>query len=138
VHVGASLAWLVAAIALGAVLVLEPHGARATTGAWVYGVAGLLGFLGQIIAGMQGRLVPMYAWYRAMAEREGAPPPFGAHDLVSAAHARAVFVLWGAGVPLLALGLATQAPGGIRSGALVLGAGVVANAVYLRRMLLAR
>lgn len=134
-QVRASFAWLVLSIALGAMLVAGPAGARATALAWVYGVAGLVGFLGQIIVGMQGRLVPMYAWYRAMAARDGAPPPFGAHDLVSPPHARAVFFLWSAGVPLLAWGLATGNPAVIRIAALLLGAGLAANGVYLTRVM---
>ena len=40
---------------------------------WVYGVAGLVGFLAQIVAGIEGRLVPLYAWYRAFAKRARRP-----------------------------------------------------------------
>jgi hypothetical protein len=101
---------------------------------WIYGTVGLVGFLAQIVTGMQGRLVPFYAWYRAFAVK-GAPPEISANALPSPSFARPIFFLWAAGVPLLAFGLPAQSAVGIRVGALCLLAGVGLGAAYLRYML---
>jgi hypothetical protein len=101
---------------------------------WIYGVAGLIGFLSQIVTGMQGRLVPLYAWYRAFAAR-GAPPDVAANALPSAAFARPIFLLWSVGVPLLAWGLPAANQLVIRLAAAALLAGVCLGMVYLVYML---
>lgn len=75
---------------------------------WVYGVAGLVGFLAQIVVGMQGRLVPLYAWYRAYDARGGVRPERAANALPSESFARIVFLAWALGVPALAWGLAGE------------------------------
>jgi hypothetical protein len=131
---GAFLALAVATL-LGLSLTVAPAGSAQVTLAWIYGVVGLVGGLSQIVVGMQGRLVPMYAWYRAMAAGGGRRPGRSAHSLVSAPHARAIFVAWSVGVPWLAAGLATAQEASIRASALVLLAAVVLGAVYVRRML---
>jgi hypothetical protein len=125
---------LAVATALGLSLTLLPAGSTQMTVAWIYGVAGLGGGLSQIVAGMQGRIVPMYAYYRAMAARDGTPPERSAHALVSAPFARAIFVAWTIGVPVLAFGLARSQNGSVRAGSLLLMTGVVASAAYLHRM----
>ena len=100
---------------------------------WIYGVAGLVGFLAQMVDGMQGRLVPLYAWYRAYA-RSGAPPARAANALPSSAFARAIFICWAAAVPLLAWGL----PGGdqyaVRLGAVLLLLGLGVGGTYVVHM----
>ncbi len=101
---------------------------------WIYGTVGLVGFLAQIVTGMQGRLVPFYAWYRAFALK-GAPPDVSANALPSPAFARPIFLLWAAGVPLLAFGLPAQSEIAVRVGALCLLAGIALGAAYLRSML---
>jgi hypothetical protein len=103
--------------------------------AWTYGVAGLVGFLAQVVVGIQGRLVPLYAWYRALAARDGAPPARGANELPSAAFARLIFLTWTAGVPLLAWGLAAERHAIIRISASLLLAGVVTGAAYFIHIL---
>ena len=35
----------------------------------IYGTAGLLGFLAQIVVGIQGRLLPLHGWYRVLVDR---------------------------------------------------------------------
>lgn len=119
--------WLAAAATLGAVLVLGPG--PNLTALWLYGAAGLLGFLGQIIAGMQGRLVPFDAWLRVAAD--GVRPARAAHSLIAPSLAAFVCLTWTAGVPLLAVGLATGAPWMRSTGAGTLTAGVAAGAWHL-------
>lgn len=72
----------------------------------VYGAFGLLGVFGQIIVGMQMRMLPMFAWTEAWHRsgfREVPPPPWA---LPSRPLQWGAFAGWTAGVPLLAAGLA--------------------------------
>ena len=127
-----SLLYLLAAGALG--LYVAAAGASPAL-AWVYGVAGLVGFVSQMIVGIQGRLLPMQAWYRAMSVRQGVPPPRSAHRLIEPLPAVAILVLWLAGVPLLAGGLALVRPPGVALGAAALLSATAVNAAYVARMI---
>ena len=118
----AAFTWLLVAVAIGLVLSFTAAGASHLSLMWSYGVAGLVGFLAQMVAGMQGRLVPLYAWYRAYAAI-GAPPARAANALHSAAFARSIFLCWAAAVPLLAWGLPQADRLAIRGGAVMLLAG---------------
>jgi hypothetical protein len=101
---------------------------------WTYGVAGLVGFLAQIVTGIQGRLVPLYAWYRAFTLGGGAPPARGANELPSARFAATIFAGWTIGVPLLAWGLAGQHQIAIAAAGWVLTASVVIGGIYIASM----
>lgn len=130
----AALFWLLFAVILGVALALGvPDGWRLQL-MWLYGVAGLVGFLGQIVAGIQGRLVPFYAWYRAFAST-GSPPATAANALPSAGFARAIFMAWTIGLPALALGFPLEVPILIRVGAAALAVGLLLGARYLAWML---
>lgn len=93
-HALQALVYLLISVALGLLLAFSP-GWRVE---WimVYGVFGLLGFLGQIILGMAMRLLPMFLW----TPESGSP-----HDLPSRPLQWATLLGWSAGVPLLAWGL---------------------------------
>jgi hypothetical protein len=131
----AAFLWLVVAAGLGLLASVGVPGPWRATRSWIYGVAGLMGFLAQIVVGIQGRLVPFYAWYRAFAARGGQPPPRAANALPSATFARFTFAAWTGGVPLLAFGLAVEHHAMIRVSALLLLAGVLADAAYLAHMI---
>jgi hypothetical protein len=118
---------------LGPVLSFGGTAAWRVAAAWVYGVAGLIGFLGQVIAGMQGRLVPMYAWYGAFEAGGHMPPLVAVHALASHRLARWNFIVWTAGVPALALGLSSQSTPIIAAASATLLAGVLLNAAQLVR-----
>jgi len=130
-----ALAWLGVSIVSGMWLTLAEPSPSTVRMMWIYGVAGLVGFLAQIVVGIQGRLVPMYLWYRAWDRRPGPPPAVSANALPSAQWARPIFLLWLVGVPLLVWGLSTNTPAVIRVAAGGLVAGVVCNAGYLVAML---
>ncbi len=130
-----ALAWLAVALGLGVWLTVMPAGPRQIAVAWTYGVAGLLGGLSQMVTGMQGRLVPLYAYYRAMAARGGAPPGRAANALPSSRFAAAIFLCWTVAVPWLAWGLANNAAGSIRGASAVLLAGVLTGAAYMRYLM---
>jgi hypothetical protein len=130
----AAFLWLMIAAVLGMLLVLGVTGERRLEIMWIYGVSGLVGFLAQIVTGMQGRLVPLYAWYRAF-DASGVPPAIGANSLPSPAFAGPIFGCWALGVPLLAWGLPTANLIVIRVAAVSLFAGVTIGLVYLFWML---
>ncbi len=131
----AAMLWLLVALALAVALAAGVPGEWFLAIVWVYGVAGLVGFLTQMVVGMQGRLVPLYAWYRARAARQGAQPVWAANALPSVGPARIIFLLWTAGVPLLAWGLATNRQHAIAVAASLLFGGVGLNAAYLLSMI---
>lgn len=104
---------------------------------WLYGTFGLAGFLSQIVVGIQGRLLPMHAWYRAFEAGGLQPPSQSAHELASQPLARLICLTWAFGVPLLACGLAWQSAPAISVGAAVLLAGVFLNVGQGTRILAA-
>lgn len=126
-----ALLWLLVAAVLGPVLSAGGTGDWRIGAGWWYGVAGLVGFLAQVIAGMQGRLVPMYAWYVAFEAGGRTPPPLSVHALASPALARANFTVWTAGVPAFAFGLASGRPAIVSAASALMFAGVVLNAAQL-------
>lgn len=130
-----ALVWLGVAVVSGVTLAMTAASPLTVPLMWVYGTAGLVGFLAQIVVGMQGRLVPMYLWYRAWARRPGPPPTVAANALPSAVWARPVFLIWVAGVPVLMWGLALHEIEAVRVGAALLGCGTVTNAAYLLSMM---
>jgi hypothetical protein len=95
--------------------------------AWVYGVVGLVGFVSQMVVGIEGRLLPMHAWYRGL-QRRGALPEISVHRLADPRLTRAVLLGWLAGLPLLTVGLAWTVPPLIAAGALALLAATAVNA----------
>ena len=125
--------WLLLAAVIGLVLSVGCPDEDRLPLMWIYGVSGLVGFLAQMVASMQGRLVPVYAWYHAYA-RLKAPPSLPSHALVSERFARIVFVCWGAAVPLLAWGLSGEHHAAIRAGAVFLLAGLGAGGAHLTGM----
>lgn len=129
-----AIGWLLVAAIVGLALAAPGDGGWRLRAMWVYGVAGLIGFLAQMVAGIQGRIVPMYAWYRAGAAM-GEVPAVAANALPSASLAGLVFATWAAGVPLLAAGLSTNDPAIVRVGSIVLLAGLAAGFVHGRVML---
>lgn len=130
-----ALLWLLVATALGIALsVGVPRDWRIGL-TWVYGVAGLVGFLAQIVVGMQGRLVPLYAWYRAFDARGGVPPERAANALPSESFARIIFLAWALGVPALAWGLAGENRPVIAASAALLLGGVCAGGAYLAHVI---
>jgi hypothetical protein len=98
---------------------------------WAYGVAGLLGFVAQMIVGIQGRLWPLHAWYRAMTRLGGEQPPRSVHRLNDGRLTLAIFLLWLVAVPLLAVGLMTVWPVAIAAAATMLLASTVLQASHM-------
>lgn len=133
-HAGAAMVWLVSACALGLWLAIAGTSPFTLQAAAAYGVLGLLGFLAQIVVGMEGRLLPLLAWYWGSAIQKGrilAP-----HEMAWRGGQELVFVLWLFGVPALAGGLAFDAVPFVRAAAWSLLAATLldsANAIRILR-----
>ena len=65
-HAAAAGTSLVVACSIGLYLLFASPSDTSLRVAIAYGVVGLVGFLGQMVVGMQARLVPLLAWYRAL------------------------------------------------------------------------
>jgi hypothetical protein len=115
-HALQALAYLVLAILLGIALTWIEPSEWTMRLALVYGVFGLIGFLAQMVMGMQMRLVPMAAWYWNYV-LTGAPPTISAHAMASLRWAIVSFILWTAAVPTIAFGFALNSPGLLSAGA---------------------
>ncbi|MCC7181103.1 MAG: hypothetical protein IT177_22180 [Acidobacteria bacterium] len=124
-HTFLALSYGVAAAVLGAVL---SSGEGASSLIWAYGITGLVGFVSQLVVGIQGRLLPLHAWYREMERLGGEPPPISAHSLASLPAARATFLLWMFGVPLLCAGFMMREASLVAGGAAPLLAATLVNA----------
>jgi hypothetical protein len=106
VHAAAALLSLATACGLGLWLSLAPASEATLRVATAYGVLGLVGFLAQMVVAMEGRLLPLFAWYWAF-ERTGHRGPVPSpHAMPWRSGQEAVVLLWLFGVPALALGLA--------------------------------
>lgn len=108
-HAAASFASLVIAAALGLWLAIAPTSTATLRIAMAYGVFGLVGFLAQMVVGMEGRLLPIFAWYWAYANTGYKGPVPSQHDMPWHGGRKIAFLLWLFGVPALAGGLAFDA-----------------------------
>jgi hypothetical protein len=122
-----AFAWLLVAAGSGALLTLPIPLMWVVTVGWIYGTAGILGFLAQIVVGIQGRLLPLHAWYRQMELANMQPPGQSVHTLASPGLARAILIAWTLGVPALAGGVAASSNSLISVGSATLLVGVGLN-----------
>jgi hypothetical protein len=77
------------------------------------------------------RLLPMFAWYRAFADRHERGLPPNPHAMPLRAAQRWSALAWIVAVPILTVGFAMDAPVVVRAGAALLLAGIVAGSVYM-------
>lgn len=126
-HARLALFYLAVAAALGCWLAVGDPPAATT---WAYGSAGILGFLAQMVSGIQGRLLPLFAWYRALERRDGELPRPSVHRLIAPSLARAIFLAWLTGLPVFTVGLMTAHHGAIAAGAATLLGATAISAVH--------
>ncbi len=124
----AAMLYLIVAVVIGLCLAAVPV---PPAWQWTYGVAGIVGFVAQMVVGIQGRLLPIHAWYRAMSALDGAPPPRSTHRLADGRLTLSIFVLWLAAVPGLAIGLMREEHAVITTSAALLLASTVLQAVHM-------
>jgi len=135
-HAMLALCCLAVTIAIGVALTGFDLSELSLRGALAYGVFGLVGFLGQIVIGIESRLLPLFAWYRIYSRHPDAPPSFSPYELPNRTWQAVTFWLWNAGVPVLALGLFQDEAALVGAAAvLLLGAAVLsgANSVQIVR-----
>jgi hypothetical protein len=137
-HALQALAYLLVAVALGLVLAFAPASGWTLRLAFAYGVAGLVGFLAQIVIGVEGRLLPLYAWLLGFAAGGYGDLPPSLHAAPSRVLQAVGLGLWSLGVPALAAGFALDRPvllGAAAAGLAVAVAGNAANtALALARL----
>jgi hypothetical protein len=126
-HAAAAFVSLIVACGLGLWLAAADTSEHTLRVALAYGVVGLVGFLGQMVVAMEGRLLPLFAWYWASA-RAGGEPVVSPHDMPWRPGQYIVFGLWSIGVPALAIGLAMDVVGVVRVGGWALAASAALNA----------
>jgi hypothetical protein len=108
-HAAASFASMAIASMLGMWLTLAEPSQSTLRIAMAYGAFGLVGFLAQMVVAMEGRLLPLFAWYWAYANTGYKGPVRSPHEMPWRVGQELVFVLWLFGVPALAGGLAFDA-----------------------------
>lgn len=108
-HAAAALSSLAVACGLGLWLSVAKTSTSTLRAATAYGVFGLVGFLAQMVVAMEGRILPLLAWYWASASAGGHHPVPSPHEMPWQAGREIAFVLWLFGVPALAGGLAFDA-----------------------------
>jgi hypothetical protein len=123
-HVLQAVAYLAISVVLGVLLILAPASETSLRLAFAYGVCGLLGFLCQLVIGIEARIVPLAAWIRGYADGGFRTLPPSAHAAAHHAGGWLPLVLWSFGVPCLAAGLGFERPAYTS-----LGAGALAAAV---------
>jgi len=128
-HVAQALGYLLLAAGLGLALVLAPPAAWKVPAILVYGVLGLVGFLAQMVIGVNARLLPLFSWLTAYAGSGFQTVPPSPHDMPSRALQRWTLGLWSAGVPLLAAGLARDRTTWLTAAGLALLAAVVLDGI---------
>jgi hypothetical protein len=127
-HALQALAYLALTGVLGLALALMPPSELKLQLAMAYGVCGLLGFLCQIVLGVEARLLPLSAWLHGFARGGYREQPPSLHTAPSHRAAGVALVLWTFGVPGLAVGLGTDRPTLTAAAAAMLAAAVLAVA----------
>ena len=133
-HAAAAFASLVLASVLGVWLTLAEPSIWFLRGILAYGVVGLIGFLSQLVVGMEGRLLPLFAWYWAYANTDFKGPVPSPHVMAWRGVQELIFVLWLFGVPSLAAGLAFGAVPFVRAAAWCLLAATLLDTLNMVRI----
>ncbi|MFP5286348.1 MAG: hypothetical protein ACLGI9_11475 [Thermoanaerobaculia bacterium] len=136
VHVAQALGCLLLAAGLGLALILSPPAAWKVPAVLVYGVLGLIGFLAQMVIGVNARLLPLFSWLTAYAGDAFRTVPPSPHAMPSRTLQGWTLGLWSTGVPLLAAGLALDRTAWLASAGWALLAAVVLDGIGAVRVAL--
>jgi hypothetical protein len=134
-HAATAFASLVVASTVGTWLTLAQPSEWFLRIAMAYGVFGLVGFLAQLVVGMEGRLLPLFAWHWAYANTNFKGPVPSPHEMSSHGTQELVFVLWLFAIPSLAGGLALDAIPFVRAAALSLLVATVLDTANMLRII---
>jgi hypothetical protein len=128
-HAAAAALSLAAAAAIGLTIATRPASPATLRAASAYGVLGLVGFLGQMVAAMEARLLPMVTWFWMYARSAYQTPPPSPHEMRNRTLQAVVFAGWTIAVPALAAGMALESPALVAAGAWSLFAAVAVSAL---------
>ncbi len=103
-HAVQALVYLGLACILGTMLAFASPSEWEVRATLVYGVFGLIGFLAQMVIGMETRVLPWLAWHWAFANTGFKGPVPSPHRMPDRVLQSLTFYLWLIGVPLLAAG----------------------------------
>jgi hypothetical protein len=134
-HAATAFGSLAIACGLGLWLAFADMSPATLRAAAAYGVFGLVGFLSQIVVGMEGRLLPLFAWYWAFANTDHKGPVPPPHEMPWRGGQQVAFVLWLFGVPALAGGLAWDAVPFVAAGGWCLLVAALLDSVNVSRIL---
>jgi len=130
-HATTAFVSLVCACGLGIWLAVANVSEITLRVATAYGVFGVVGFLAQMVVAMEGRLLPLYAWYWAFANTGWRGPILSPHDMPWRTGQYAGFALWAMAVPALVVGLAFNGATLVRASAACLLAATILDSVQL-------
>jgi hypothetical protein len=116
-HAAGAGASLLAAAAIGLLILTAAPSTRILQAAAAYGMLGLVGFLAQMVVAMETRLLPMAAWLWSYANSGDEVPPPSPHLMRDRVLQSIVFAGWTVGVPALAGGLFLESGGLVAVGA---------------------
>src|SRR5262249_35159905 len=116
-HAAAAGCWLFVATAIGLALLILPMKPWTLHAAAAYGVAGLVGFIAQMVAAIEARLLPMATWYWMYADSDYRVLPPSLHSMRDRVLQGIVFAGWTLGVPALAAGMFLESAALVRAGA---------------------
>jgi hypothetical protein len=134
-HASVSVVWLVVASALGVWLTLAAPSPNTLRVATAYGVFGLVGFLAQMVVGLEGLVLPIItAECASLVGKDNGPMPPPA-ETPGRYGQDLVFLLWLFGVPSLAGGLAFDTVPFVRAGASCLLAAALVHGAEVGRVL---
>jgi hypothetical protein len=135
-HAWLAFASLALTVALGVILVLASPSDVTMRAAIAYGVFGLVGFLAQMVTGVQIRLLPLLAWYTA-AHRAPTPDALPSMKAMSAQPLAGLsWLLWLWSVPALATGFFVNGIPLVTAGAAGLTAAAIVGAIQAGRLAL--
>jgi hypothetical protein len=134
-HAMLALACLAAAGILGVILAFSPESEMTLRLAKVYGVFGLVGFLAQMVVGVEARVLPMFAGYHANRNACRTGPVTKPHEMPLRFLQPLIFGAWSAGVPLLAAGMYREETGTVAAAGFVLLAGAMLGTLNTARVL---
>lgn len=126
---------LLVAAALGAWLLMTSAADRVQlVVAKIYGILGLVGFLTQIVIGVQSRILPIAAWMWGFEEQGFEIGPKSPHELVSRPLQLTILVLWVVGLPMLAVSFGFDQVHWISAGAFLLALATLAGMLQMVRL----
>jgi len=116
-HAAGAAVSLAVAAAIGIALLVLPTSPSSLHLAAAYGVFGLVGFLAQMVVGMEARLLPLVTWFWAYERSNFRVPPAAPLTMRDRLLQAFVFAGWSLAVPALAAGMFLESAPLVAAGA---------------------